>query len=80
MTIETLRSFLLWCLGINYVILVLWFLAFVLAHDFLHGLHARWFRLSAAQFDAIHYGGIGFYKIAIVMLNLVPYLALRMMA
>ncbi len=80
MSIETIRSFLLGCIGINYGILLLWFLAFMSVHDFMHRLHARWFRLSVEQFDAIHYSGMAVYKIGILLLNLVPYLALRMVA
>ena len=80
MSIETTRSFLLWCLGINYGILMLWFLAFIVAHDSLHRLHARWFRISVEQFDLVHYTGMAIYKIGVLLLNLVPYLALRMVA
>lgn len=80
MSIETIRSFLLGCLGINYGILLVWFVAFTLAHDPLHRLHSRWFRLSVEQFDTIHYAGMAIYKIGILLLNLTPYLALRMMA
>jgi hypothetical protein len=29
------------------------------------------------RFDAIHYAGIAFFKILIMVFNLVPYLALR---
>jgi hypothetical protein len=80
MSIETTRSFLLGCIGVNYGILLLWFLAFIVAHDSLHRLHARWFRISVEQFDAVHYAGMAVYKIGILLLNLVPYLALRMVA
>ena len=80
MNIETTRSFLLWSLGINYGILMLWFLAFIMAHDSLHRLHGRWFHISVEQFDTVHYGGMAIYKIGILLLNLVPYLALRMVA
>ena len=80
MSIEFLRSFLLGCLGINYGILVLWFGVFVVAHDALYRLHARWFRISVAQFDAVHYAGMAVYKIGVLLLNLVPYVALRWVA
>jgi hypothetical protein len=80
MSIETTRSFLLGCLGINYGILMLWFIAFTVAHDSIYRLHARWFRISVEQFDSVHYTGMAFYKIGILLLNLVPYLALRMVA
>ncbi len=80
MNIETTRSFLLWCLGINYGILLLWFVAFTLAHDTLYRLHSRWFRISVDQFDSAHYSAMAIYKIGVLLLNLVPYLALRMVA
>ena len=33
--------------------------------------------MIAAQFDALHYAGIALYKIGILLFNLVPYIALR---
>lgn len=78
MSLETMRSFLLGCIGINYGILLLWFLAFTLAHDTLYRLHTRWFRISVEQFDSAHYTAMAIYKIGILLLNLAPYLALRM--
>ncbi len=77
MSIETARDVLLWCTVINYGVLVWWFLVFTLAHDRLHRLHGRWFHLPDEQFDAIHYGGMAIYKISILLFNLVPYVALR---
>jgi len=52
MTIEGTRNFLLWCTVINYVALLVWFLVFVFARDWIQGIHGRWFRLSREQFDA----------------------------
>src|SRR5882757_96796 len=46
MTIEMTCKALLWCAVINYGILLVWFLFFVLAHDRMYLLHGRWFRLS----------------------------------
>lgn len=78
MSIETTRSFLLGCLGINYGILMLWFIAFTVAHDSIYRLHARWFRISLEQFDSAHYAAMAIYKIGVLLLNLAPYFALRM--
>ncbi len=33
MTIETTRTFLLWCTVIDYAVLLVWFFVFVFAHD-----------------------------------------------
>jgi hypothetical protein len=75
-----LNDFLLWSTIINYAVLLLWFAAFALARDWLFGLHGRWFHLSAAQFEALHYGGMAVYKIGILLLNLVPLVALHIVA
>jgi hypothetical protein len=76
MSIEVMHSFLLWCTAINYGILLLWFLLFVLAHDWIHHIHSLRFRLSGDQFDALHYGGMAIFKIGIILFNLVPLIAL----
>jgi hypothetical protein len=76
MTITVLKELLLWSAAINYGVLLLWFLLFVAAHDWIYRLHTRWFRLSAETFDAIHYGGMAVYKLGILLLNLVPLAAL----
>lgn len=80
MELETLSRFFLWCTIINFAVLLLWFLLFSLAHDWVHRLHGRWFRLSVEQFNAIHYAGIAAYKIGILLFNLVPYVALRIIS
>jgi Family of unknown function (DUF6868) len=77
MTIEILTRFLAWCLVINYGILILWFLVFVLARDWIYGLHRKWYPISPEQFNAINYAGIAFYKILVFVFVLVPYIALR---
>ena len=76
MNSDFLFRFLLCSLAINYAILLIWFVVFVAARNWLRALHGRWFRLSDAAFDAIHYGGMAVYKIGILLFNLVPLLAL----
>jgi hypothetical protein len=75
--IDMLRGFLLWSAILNYGLLLVWFLFFVFARDWIHRLTGRWFRLSVEQFDAINYSGMALYKIGIFLLNIVPYVALR---
>ena len=78
MTIEAVLGFLLWCLVINYGILLLWFLMFWVGHDWMYRLHSRWFHMSKERFDSIHYAATAAYKVGILLLNLVPYVALRL--
>ena len=77
MTIENLRILLGWCSAINAVILLVWFLAFVLARGLIFNIHTRWFKLSDGRFDEIHYTLMGYYKIVWFFFNLLPYLVLR---
>jgi hypothetical protein len=77
MTIELLRNILGWCAVMNLGLLLWWALFFMFAHDVVYRLHGKWFKLSAERFDAIHYAGMAFFKIAIFVFNIVPYFALR---
>ena len=79
MTIAVTRDFLLWCTVINYGVLLVWFLVFVFAHDWMFRIHGRWFRLSRDQFDALHYAGMSIFKIGIILFNLVPLIVLSIL-
>jgi hypothetical protein len=75
-----LKHVLLWCVGLNYLVLFVWFGVFVFAHDWMYGMHTHWFKLSVETFDAIHYAGLSVYKIGIILLNLVPLVALYLVS
>ena len=77
MSIKAARRALLWCAIINYALLVVWFLLFVLLYEWLHQYWSRWFRLPAEQFDFLNFAGMMLLKIFILVFNLVPYVALR---
>ena len=77
MGIELVRNALLWCTLLNYALLLVWFVLFALPHNWLYQLCAKWCRLTLEQFDAINFAGIVLYKAGILLLNLVPYIALR---
>lgn len=78
MELETLRSFLAWCSTINLILLLFWWGFFMLGGDWLGRLHGKWFGLSKQSFDAIHYSGMAFFKILILVFNVIPYLVLRL--
>lgn len=80
MTIETLRNALGWCTVINFGVLILWLLSITLARGWTYRLHRRWIKISEEAFDTIHYAGMGLFKIGVWLLNLVPYLALRIVS
>ncbi len=76
MSVETARSFLLWCTVINYGVLLLWVVLLMLPHGWMYRPWGRWVRLSVEQFDAINFAGMVLYKTGIILFNLVPYVAL----
>jgi hypothetical protein len=80
MNLAVARDVLMWCTVINYGVLLCWFLVFVFAHDWMLQLHGRWFRIPVEQIDTIHYAAMAVYKIGILLLNLVPYVALLIVA
>ena len=77
MTLELIRATVAWCSVINIVLLIWWYLFFFLAHDWTYRLHSKWFKLSVETFDTVHYAGMGLFKVGILLFNLVPYFALR---
>ena len=77
---ETAKNFLLWCTVLNYGILLLWSVLFRWAHDWHYNLTKSWFSdLSAESYDMVNLFGIAFYKLAVMVFNLVPYIALCIM-
>ncbi len=76
MNIEMARSFFLWCTVINYGVLILWAVLFRFARDGLLRMWGKWVRVSSEQFDILNVAGISFYKLSIILFNLVPYIVL----
>ncbi|MBN1788824.1 MAG: hypothetical protein JW806_10595 [Sedimentisphaerales bacterium] len=76
MTADIMRGFFLWSFLINMALLFLTFAIFCFGRNWVYRMHTKWFKISRDTFDALWYGFLGFYKTAIIMLNLVPYLAL----
>ena len=77
MSVEMLRSVLLWCTLINFGLLLFWGLLFLFAHDWVYRLTSKWARLSVEQFDGINFAWIMIFKIGVILFNLVPCIALH---
>jgi hypothetical protein len=75
---ELVTSVLGYVAAINYAVLIIWFIAFLSARSFIYSLHSRWFKISESDFDTLHYGLIGAYKLAILLFFLSPYLVLKL--
>lgn len=77
MLLENAAFILGWATVINYLLLVLWFVLYLLASDKIYQLHSRWFHFSQQQFSQLHYAGMMAYKLAIFLFLLTPYISLK---
>ncbi len=80
MTIEELTTFFGWCSAINIGVLAFSALALVLLKDVAIKIHSSMFRIEPADLSATYFQYLGNYKIAILVLNVVPWIALKLMA
>lgn len=60
------------------LILFIGFAFFNFGHDFMYRMHGRMYRISVETFDAIHDAGMVACKIAIMVMNITPYIAHRL--
>ena len=77
MALEEIRAFFGWCTLINWAILFIWWGMIGLASGWVRGLHGEWFNIPEDRFDEIHYRGMLYFKVAVILFNFTPYLALR---
>ena len=77
MTLDTLQAVLGWSSLINFSLLIWWAFFILLAHDWTYKMHSRFFTITKETFDTVHYAGMAFFKLAVLIFNLVPYIALR---
>jgi hypothetical protein len=53
------------------------FLLLGIAGDFIYKLHSKWFSMQREKFNMLIYSFLGLYKILWLVLNVVPWVALR---
>ena len=76
MTYELLYEFFKWCSIFN-IIFYAWWAAWVMfAPNFTYKTQSKWFDIPKDEMIVIHYRFLGFYKLAIILFNLIPWLAL----
>ena len=80
MNLVELTTFLGWATIINSGILLLVALILILPRGFVAGIHGSMFSLSDTDLDKAYFQYLGQFKIAIIVLNLTPWIALKIMA
>jgi hypothetical protein len=78
-SIDIVREFIGWCTVINIGILLIATIFLVLTRAPILKMHAKLFELSQADLSLSYFQFLGQYKLAIYVLNLAPYIALRIM-
>lgn len=80
MEIQQLTEFFMWCSIINGGLLVFWTFWLLLVPDLVYRVQTTFFPMNRETFNTMMYGFLGAFKLAFIMLNLVPYLALVIIA
>lgn len=80
MSVVQLTEFLGWCTLINVVLLGLTAISVIALKGTISKIHAAMFDVDAAALPATYFTYLADFKIAVLVLNVVPYIALRMMA
>jgi len=78
-SIDIVREYIGWCTVINIGILLIATIFLVLTRAPILKMHAKLFELSQADLSLSYFQFLGQYKLAIYVLNLAPYIALRIM-
>jgi len=76
MDIQSLTSFFMWCTIINSGLLMFWALIYMAAPDLVYRTQSKFFPISREKFEVIFYSLLGFFKMLVIVFNLVPWLAL----
>ncbi len=79
-SLDSLTRFLGWCSVINLGILIFASLAVTLMRGQLLSIHGKMFGLGEADLSRAYFQYLAQYKIAIFVFNLVPYIALKIVA
>ena len=80
MGIQALTQFFMWCTVINAGIFILWAVFSVLTPDFLYRIQSKWFPIPRETFNVAMYSFMGLFKIFFLFFNVVPYVALLIIA
>ena len=77
MNIQTLQEFLFWCMILNLGLLTFSFLLIIRLRSWICQIHGRFFSLPEEYISKVLYAFIGFYKIVVIVFNVVPWLAIQ---
>ncbi len=77
--IETLATFFGWCLILNFGLLITSTILLLLAKASITNMHHRMFGIDKSLLNTLYFRYLAHYKLAILIFNLAPYIALKLM-
>lgn len=80
MTIDALTEFLGWASVINITILLLSTIGLIAMRGAITAIHSKLFGLDEKDLGRAYFQYLAQYKIAIIVLNITPYIALKIIA
>jgi hypothetical protein len=78
--LQTLTTFLGWCSVINMGLLLFSTAALMLMKNFVARMHSKLLGVDRSELPAMYFQYLGNYKVIIIVFNIVPYVALKLMA
>jgi len=78
--LDVVARILLRCWIFGFVLLLFWAGVFMLAGGLIHDLHGRIFDLSPHELNVIHYCGIAFTKLCVILFFFFPWLAVKLVS
>lgn len=76
--LEMMAQVLIRCFVGGVILLLVWFLVYLTATDWLYATNARWFNITREQFVLVNFCGIAAVKIFVYVAFLIPYIAVRL--
>ena len=77
MDIQSLTDFFMWCSIINCGLLLLSSFFLWIKQDFVYKIQGKFVSLSKEQLEIFFYGYIALFKIFVIVFNVVPFVALK---
>ncbi len=77
MDIDTLQDFLLWSLLVNAGIYIISLVGVLSLRRFMYKIHAKLFGVSEETANKVVYFYLAFYKLLLIVFNLVPWIAIQ---
>lgn len=78
MSVEQLTSFFAWCTVINFIWMAIAAVFVMTLRDWIMDTHSRIFGIARDALPVIYMKYLAYFKIGVILFNLTPYLALRL--